>query len=211
MIQKPRLVAGVRLAYLFPCLVGILLLFLAILPHLFYRVGSKVYSTLSLFKLLENTHESCMGFFNGTKEGTTAQLYFHFVMFAFWLLSVISMLLYGVFVLSTMVMTVFVWTPYSPPTPTVNKLKRAYRIAVPNRGFFVFFQILPVLPSLFPYFLQHFSRTVLGQKMYAHYYGIPDFIIVLVLSAASITLFLTTLSAQKDNRMDLFRIYKIEK
>ena len=211
MIQKPRLVAGVRLAYLFPCFVGVILLFLAILPHLFYRVGNEVHSTLSLFKLLENTHERCMDLFNGMKEGTTAELYFHFVMYAFWLLSMISMVLYGIFVLFTTVMTVFIWTPYSTSTPTVNKLKRAYRIAVPNRGFFVFFQILPVLPSLFPYFLQYFSGTVLGQKMYAYYYGIPDFIIVLILSVASITLFLTTLSAQKNNKMDLFRIYKIEK
>ena len=211
MIQKPRSVAGVRIAYLLPCLIGAILLFLALLPHLFYRVGNEVYSTLSLFKLLDNTHESCMGFLNGTKEGTTTELYFHFVMYAFWLLSVISMVLYGIFVIFTTAMTVFIWTPHATPTPTANKLKRAYRIAVPNRGFFVFFQILPVLPSLFPYFLQHFSRTVLGQKMYAHYYGIPDFIIVLILSAASVTLFLTTLRAQKENQMDLFRIYKVEK
>lgn len=210
MIQKPRLVAGIRLAYLMPCLVSLILLFLALVPHLFYRVGSEVHATLSLFKLLENTHDSCQTLFSGAKEGTTAELYFHFVMFAFWLLSVISMTIYGIFVLFTTVMTFSVWTPYSIPTSTVNKLKRAYRIAVPNRGFFVFFQILPVFPSLFPYFLQLFSRTVLGQEMHAYYYGIPDFIIVLIFSAASVTLFLTTLRAQKDNKMDLFRIYKIE-
>ena len=211
--MKPtfKQVGLVRLSSLMPVIGGVILLFLALIPHLFYQAGSDVYTTLSLFELMDNTYQSCMGFFNGSTAGTTADLYFHFVMFAVWAVSLLCIVFYGLFVLATALMVSFVWTPHPQPHPTVNQLKRAYRILVPNRGFYVFFHVLPVLPSVYPYLLQLFSRTMLGQEMHAHYYGIPDFIIVILLSAASVTLFFVTLSAQRENKMDLFRIYKVEK
>ena len=107
-------------------------------------------------------------------------------------------------------MTCFAWTPYRTPTMLENKLKRAYRILVPNRGFFVFFQILPLIPALFPYFFQLFANRMLGQSMRVYYLGIPDFVIVLLLAATSLTLFFVSLSDQKNNKMDLFRIYKLD-
>lgn len=201
----------VRLAYLMPLICGILFCFLAWIPHLFYQAGSDVYSTLSLFELLNNTYEEGMKFLTGTAKGTTADFYFYLVMLAFWALSLLCIVLYGLFAVFTAIMTTFVWTPYAAPTIRGNNLKRAYRIAVPNRGFFVFFQVLPLFPAFYPYVLQMFSKKLLGQTMKAYYYGIPDWIIVLVLTAISIALFVLSLSAQKENKMDLFRIYKIEK
>ena len=127
-----------------------------------------------------------------------------------WAISLLCIILYTIFVIATTVMLSAIWFPQTHPTPLGNKLKRIYRIFVPNRGFFVFFQILPIVPAIFPYLLQWFSKNVYDPWMRVYYYGVPDWIIVFLLSAASITLFLTSLSAQKAHRMDLFRIYKIE-
>ena len=200
----------VRLAYLMPLLCGVIFIFLAWIPHLFYQANGDVYSTLSLFELLNNTYKEGSKFLTGTASGTTGEFYFYLVMLALWTVSFLCIILYGLFAVFTAAMTFVVWTPHAIPTVRVNNLKRAYRIAVPNRGFFVFYQTLPLFPAFYPYFLQLCSQRILGQTMKAYYYGIPDWITVTVLTALSVTLFFVTLSAQKNNKMDLFRIYKIE-
>ena len=198
----------IRLAYLMPLISGIILLILGFVPHLFYRLNNDVYSTLSPFQLLGNTYEQATRFVTGTASGTTADFYFFIVMLAFWAICTLCIALYAIFVIWTTVMLFSVWMPQSSPTVRGNKLKRAYRIFVPNRGFFVFYQILPIAPALFPHLFQLFCKKMLGQTMKVYYYGIPDWIVVAILTTAAITLFLTTLSAQKENKMDLFRIYK---
>ncbi len=200
----------IRLTYLMPTVCGVILLFLAALPHLFYQANNDVYSTLSLFQLLGNTYQEGSKFLTGTAQGTTADFYFYLVMLSFFALSLLCMILYGIFAVFSTVMVGYVWTPHATPTALGNNLKRAYRIAVPNRGFFVFYHLLPLFPSFYPYLLQIFSKKILGMEMKAFYYGIPDVVAVAVLAAASIALFFFTLSAQKENKMDLFRIYKTE-
>lgn len=200
----------IRLAYLMPLISGIILLILGFVPHLFYRLNNDVYSTLSPFQLLGNTYEQATRFVTGTASGTTADFYFFMVMLAFWALSTLCIALFAIFSALTSVMLYSVWTPQNHPTEIGNKLKRLYRIFVPNRGFFVFYQILPIIPAFFPYLFQLFCKKMLGQTMKVYYYGIPDWIVALILSAAAIALFFASLSAQKENRMDLFRIYKIE-
>ena len=210
MSKHQKHIGLIRLAYLMPIVCGVILLFLAAVPHLFYQAGNDVYATLSLFQLLDNTYTEGVKFLTGTAKGTTVDFYFYLVMLSFFALSLLCMILYGFFAIFTAVMTGYVWTPHAVPTVRGNNLKRAYRIAVPNRGFFTFFQLLPIVPSVYPYFLQIFSKRILGMEMKVFYYGIPDVIVVAVLAAASVTLFFVTLSAQKENKMDLFRIYKTE-
>ena len=210
MIKYAKRTWMIRFAYLMPLISGVALSFLAFIPHLFYQANNDIYSTLSLVQLLGNTYGEGSKFLTGTASGTTVDFYFYIVMLALWVISILCIILYAIFVTFTAVMLPLVWSPQNAPSVKANNLKRAYRIAVPNRGFFVFFQILPVVPAIFPYLLQRFSKTILGQKMQVYYYGIPDWIIVLTLAAISITLFFVSLSAQKNNRMDLFRIYKTE-
>ncbi len=204
MIVKVKHVGLIRLAYLLPILNAVVLLILACIPHLFYLSEGEVYDTLSLFRLMGNTYAE-----ESIKE-TTAGLYFSFAMLAVWWISVACIVLYGIFCIATAAMTYSAWTPYRTPSKLENQLKRAYRIVVPNRGFYAFFHILPLIPSLFPYFLQLFAKYMLGQSMRVYYIGIPDFVVVLLLAAVSLTLFFVTLSDQKHNKMDLFRIFKIE-
>ena len=210
MIINVKRVNLIRLAHLLPIFCATVLLLLACIPHFFYLADGTTRNTLSLFELMGNTYNSGTTFLGGTIQGTTADLYFYFVMLTLFWVSVLCMVLYGLFCVATALMTCFVWTPMRTPTELENKLKRAYRILVPNRGFFVVFQLLPLIPSLFPYLFGLFANRMLGQNMRVYYLGIPDFVIILLLGAASLTLFFVTLSDQKHNKMDLFRIFKIE-
>lgn len=209
MMQRTKRLGLIRLAYLMPVINFVIFSFLFLLPRFFYTM-SDVGATWSLFQMLDVTRAAAVHFFNGSTQGTTTDFYFYLVMMSFFALSLLCITLYGIFSVFTAIMTGYVWTPHAVPTVRGNNLKRAYRIAVPNRGFFVFFQLLPIFPSVYPYLFQIVSKRILGQQMKVFYYGIPDVIVVAVLAAASITLFFVTLSAQKENKMDLFRIYKIE-
>jgi len=210
MIVKVKHVGLIRLAYLLPILSATVLLLLACIPHLFYLADGTTRDTLSLFQLMGNTYAGGETFFSGEVRGTTADLYFYFVILTLWWVSVACIVFYGIFCVATAAMTCFAWTPLRTPSQLENKLKRAYRILVPNRGFFVFFQILPLIPALFPYFFQLFANRMLGQSMRVYYLGIPDFTVAVILAAVSLTLFFVTLSDQKNNKMDLFRIYKLD-
>ena len=200
----------IRLAYLTPIVSAAILLILALLPRVFYTSGEGVGPDFSLFQLQALTYETGMKFFSGESAGSTPDFYFYLYMLAFRAISVICMVYYGIFSIFTALMAPLAWTPQARSTPRGNKWKRWYRIVVPNRGFFVFLQFLPLFPALYPYLFQITANKLLGTSMKACYYGIPDFIIVLLLAALSVALFLLTKSHQKQNRMDLFRIYKIE-
>ncbi len=204
-----------RLTYLLPFLLSLLFLTSACLPHLFYQYNiegaQELSGDLSLFELLGNTFDKCFGFLTGSSEGTSAEFYFSVVMMTFWTLSWISVVLYALFSLSTALMCVAVWMPSPTPSKQLNTLKKCYRMLVPNRGFYVFYQILPLIPSAFPYLLQLFYRTMLGIDATVYYYGFPTPILAALLCAASIICFFVTRRAQDLTKMDLFRLYRSEK
>ena len=210
MIGDVKKAWAVRLAYVLPPLTLAVTLLLAALPRFFFQMEGEVYEDLSLLGLMSNTYENCIGFLNGTASGSTNDLYFSYIMLAILAITLAAMIVYGIFALFTTVLLPFVWTPLTSGDPVVNNLKRAYRIFVCNRGFYVFYSLLPVIPALFPYLFQLFYRSRLGMKTTLHFYGIPDLIPVVLLCGACCALFLATLKFQKLNRMDLFRIYKQE-
>ena len=201
----------VRLAYLMPMISGLIYLALACIPHLFYQSGADALDTLSLLQLLQNTYRDCIGFLRGVSDGSVAAFYFSAVMMIFWVLSLLFVALYALFAAATAVLCgLILWTPGTVPQPWMNKVKRCYRMLVPNRVFFVIWSLLPLLPACFPYILQGFFRSILGESATVHYFGLPDPVYVALLAAAGIALFLLTLPAQKTFRMDLFRLYKTQ-
>ena len=210
MRNTSKLIPAVRLAHLLPPISAAIMLLLASVPRFFFQIGGEVLDDLSLFGLMVNAYEFCRGVFNGTIESDTAAIYFSDIMITILAVSLAAIVFYAIFALFTALMNGFVWTPQANGHPTVNKLKRAYRILVPNRACYVIYNLLPLIPSVFPYFFRHFYHTRLGMKTTLHYYGFPDVILVALLCGASCALFLRTLSAQRENRMDLFRVYKVK-
>ncbi|MBE6634517.1 MAG: hypothetical protein E7620_09290 [Ruminococcaceae bacterium] len=210
MIGNEKKAWAVRLAYLLTPLSSVILLLLAALPRFFFQMEGEIYEDLSLLGLMSNTFENCKGFLNGTANGSTNDLYFSYIMMAILAVTVAAMVIYAVFALFTALLIPFVWTPNTAGDPTVNNLKRAYRVFVFNKGFYVVYNLLPLIPALFPYLFQLFYRSRLGMKTTLHFYGLPDLIPTALLCLACCGAFLATLKLQKLNRMDLFRIYKQE-
>ncbi len=206
-LQHP---AQIRLCYLLPLLSGLLLLALAAIPHFYFTTDTSALDTMSLFGLLDNTYQTCIGFFNGEANGNVSSLYFSYVMMTFWVLSWLCIALYGLFAVSTALISMAAWTPYAVPTHFGNNCKRLYRLLVPNEGMFVFFSLLPLLPSVFPWLLQIFYRNMLELPATLHYFGLPDVVYALLLSAACIALLFLTAAARREKlRMDIFRLYKL--
>lgn len=199
----------VRLCYLLPVLNGAILLALACIPHLFYQSGPDALDTLSLMQLLQNTYSNCIGFLQGSADGSVAAFYFSVVMMIFWALCWLTMVLYALFALASAVLcALIVWTPGTASQPWMNTAKRCYRMLVPNRVCYGIWCALPLLPSFFPYILQGFYRSILGEQATLHYFGLPDPVYVILLAGLAAALFVLTLPAQKEYRMDLFRLYK---
>lgn len=209
-LSKTKQIALIRLCYLIPALCGLIALVLACAPRFFYQSGGEAFDTMSLFQLLDNTYQNCVVFLKGSANGSVSALYFSYIMMAFWVLAWFCIVFYGIFVFATALTSITVWTPNTPGSPAINTFKRCYRMLVPNRVFYIIWCCLPVLPSFFPFILQAFYRSVLKEGANAHYFGIPDPVIVLLLCAVSAAFFLLTRASQKELRMDLFRLYKAE-
>lgn len=204
-----RRVALIRTCYLLPPVLAVFYLFFGYLPHLYYLSDGVATANISLFALMSNTLQSCKGFFNGTASGTTADLYFSYVMLSVWVISLITIVLYAIFAIANAAAVALIWSPDQKPTKTVNLAKKIYRMVVPNRFFYGVSCFLPAFPALFPYFLQRFYRTVIGITPTVHYIGPPDPIIAVLLGAACIALFALTKRAQSELRMTPFKLYKV--
>ncbi len=201
--------ALVRIACLAPLLIGVALLILAIAPRFFYTLEGKPQSDISLFWLLGNTVENCITFFRSEETRVPSEFYFSIWAFVFALLSWLCILLHAIFVCMTALLTVLTW--HGEASPAINSLKRYYRLLVPNRVCYALFNLLPLLPAFFPYILQGFYGSVMLLNTPVFYYGIPDPITVGVLLLLSNLLFLCSLSAQDNQHMNLFRLYKTGK
>ena len=199
-----------RLCYVLPLVFGAVMLVLALLPRLFYQSGNDIFDEMSLFQLLDNTYTNCLRVIQNPATGSASEVYFSYIMFTFWVLSWLCILLYALFAIFTACMSSVVWSPDSPATPLGNNFKRCYRILVPNGACYVIFCALPLLPACYPYLLQLFYSTVLKTPANVHYFGAPDFVPVLIFSVACSALFILTRSAQKELRMDLFKLYKVK-
>jgi len=207
--------ALVRTAHLLPSLTALILLIFAALPHFFYQSGVGTSSTMGVFQILNISFDESLTYFGTTMiESTVADFYFYVWLIVFCVLSWACVFFYAVYAVIHTVVSIFVvWSPDLHPTQGSNLIKRIYRVIVPNRGFYAFYNLLPLLPSFFPLILQTLYRRILMEKVTTYYFGIPvpvDSIVAILLCGASIALFFVSLKAQKRCRMDLFRIYKAE-
>ncbi len=210
--MNPRSIPWIRLAYLLPLILGVLFLVVACLPHFFfsYQLEStpELSRDMSLFDLLDNAFATCSPFLGSDAKGAPSDLYFAYTILAFWVLFWISVILYAVFAVFTALLGVLMWTPTTEGSKPLNTTKRVYRILVPNRVFYVIFCLLPLLPACFPYIVQLFYRSILSLEASVTYYVMPMPIPVLLLCALSVISFLLTKRAQRDWKMDAFRLYK---
>lgn len=198
----------IRAAYLLPLAVGIFSLFLGLYPHLFFTSDGTLYDSVSFFGFLENTRATCFAVLRDVSAATPGAVYFAYVMIALWGLSCLLAVWYAVFLLLLGLLSTVALTPRAA-FPLLNKWKRIFRTVVPARGFFVFLSLVPTLLSLLPWLFTVLYARLLGQTAALHYDLFPDIAVLAPLSLLGVALYLLTLRAQKEEKIDLFRIYKV--
>ena len=196
----------VRLAYLMPAIVGLLLLIHSLVPHLYFIYEEELYQTMSSHRLMSNTWESCMAML----ENESADQYvtfFSYIMVIFVVLSRLFALLYAIFAVLVTAMSIRAFS-VSPTDRTANRSKRWLHLYCPNRVAYAVFGLLPLLPAFFPYLLSHFYRSRLGMEMKVFFFGPSDPLLAGVLILLLELSFFLTLRMQSETHLDLFRLYK---
>lgn len=199
-----------RLAYLLPFIVGVIFLIWACLPHLFFVKDGEAHQTLSLFRLMRNTWAECQSVLSGTTEATPAAAYFSYIMKAY---LVVSWAAIAVFALNVTVSAFCSVSAFgkNPTAPEANDAKRWMKFFCFNRIWFAISLITPIVPTFFPVLLAYLYRKTFVYNITVHYFGLPAWLVVTLLSVALFTLFVATLRAQASQHLDMFRLYKAKK
>lgn len=196
----------IRMTHLLPLLAGLALLIPALVPHIFFFQDGKLSATVNLFDLLGYIRAQASNILHASGSVAPSSYRFALLMSALTVASWFFAAWYAVFAVLTAVVSV--WDFAAPPSEALNTAKRVYRILVPNRVFYGVFCFLPLLPALMPILYARFLRSMLGTAVTVHFYGAPDWVYALVAGVVCALPFYLLLRAQKERKMDLFRIYR---
>ena len=212
MMQKPNTGRRFlcRFVYLLPAISGIILLAWAMIPHLFFVEKGEAHETLTLFQLMGNTWEFGETVLSGTSENAAPAAYFSTVMEAVVVASWISIVLFAV---NATVMAICApWAHANPPTsPSSNNAKRWMRLFCFGRGWVAFTLLLPILPALFPCILVDMQNEIFVANISLHYYLVPAWIVAILLCVTQFVLFVATVRVQREEHLDMFRLYKAKR
>lgn len=198
----------VRLSYLLPLLSGLLLLIPAFVPHIFFYRGKSLSATIGLFDLLGYLRAEASHVLHASE--TVAPSIYRSALLAS-ILTVASwffIVWYAIFAILSAV--VGIWASQKISSASLNTAKRVYRIVVPNRVFYGIFCFLPLLPALMPYCYERFLSTTLSETVRVYFYGPPDWVWALIGGVLCAVPFFLSLRAQKEQKIDLFRIYRLQ-
>lgn len=212
MSRAPSLLrrALIRIAYLLPAIFGIVMLIVALLPHVFFFYNGAAYETQSMLSLMASTWEESRAMLDGSVNGSSAAYFFSLIMSVFVVLSWVCGILYALTAAASAVCSCIAFA-YPPTHPISNRSKRWMQFFCPNRVLYVLSNLLLLLPAAFPQILQHFYRTQFAYDMKLYFIGVNDLILAIVFVVVNVTSFLALLPAQADEHMDLFRLYKSKK
>ena len=197
---------AIRLCHALPLFCGALLLIPALVPHVFFLQDGSLSATVNLFDLLGYLRAQAVNILHA--EGAVEPATYRFALLVSVLTAVSWFLLawYAIFALFTAVLGSVAID--APPSAGLNTAKRVYRILVPNRVFYGVFCFLPLFPAAMPLLYAGLLRAMLKTNAAAHFYGPPDPVYALLAGLACALPFFLLLRAQKEEKMDLFRLYK---
>ncbi len=201
----------IRVSYLLPAAVGLIFLIHAAIPHLYFIHEAEAHETLSLFALVQNAYSDCNVILKGASEVSNYAIVFSYVVLfcavAFW----VCLVLYWIMALSAAIASTVAFT-YPPTSVQANRAKRWFRLFCPNRALYCISHLLLPICAAFPQILLYCYRHQLGYLgMTLHFFGPSDLILVVILILLSLTSHLLLLSAQSEEHMDLYRLYKAKK
>ena len=195
-----------RAVYLLPLVMGLLLLALALIPHIYFVYNGEVHETMTPLKLVNNTWEVCKGLLDSKSDNPYA-VFFSYIMTFFVILFWIFAAVYALFAVTVTVCSMWAFS-VSPTDRISNRAKRWMHLLCPNRICYAIFGLLPLFPSFFPHILAHFYETRLDMKIKVFFFGPPDHVWVILLVLLFELGFFLTLEAQARSHTDMFRLYK---
>ena len=210
-VARPLIV----IAYLLPVLIGIFLLIWANIPHLFFfdKANNDPKMSQGLFDLMGRTWDACVGQLNGSFETTPFNMYFPYIMIFAIVVSWLCIFLYAVTVVPTAVCSILAFA-YPPTSKNANLAKRWLHFFCPNRITYIIFQLLILVPACFPILLESCQQTMFPEmaNIFIYYdFVLPDWLLVGALTVIGIAFWLILLPAQRDEHMDMYRLYKAKK
>ncbi len=196
-----------RLIYLLPLILFVAFCIYAAIPHVWFVYSGKAQPTMSLFSLQANAWESAeimrentdAASINLTNAITVASI-------LFWG----ALVLLGLFAILVAVCSLVAFSQ-SPTSTLSNRTKRVLGLLCPNRITYLILPLFSLIPAFMPQILEFAYRTTAGIEMRAHAFPFYDFVMALILIAGSLIPYLTTLSWQGEEHLDMFRIYRAGK
>ncbi len=198
--------SNARLSYLMPLLLALWIWIGAAVPHLWFVYDGDARKTLDLFTLVSNTWEQCNAAIEVPSSSGIEQGFAHLMRAAvivFW----IALGLFTLFALWSAALSTVAFA-MEPVDRYTNRTKRIFHLLCPNRVTYLILCALPILPALFAHLLEWSYNALLGMKVQLYFEGHHDLLVAVIGAVLSGALFLLTLSDQKTERMDMFRIYK---
>ena len=199
----------IQFCYLFPLFAALLLLLPFLIPHLFFHTSGELTGTVSLPELMQSNVRYALSNLSGTAGSGSGTVYFSAATLAYAGVSLLLLVWYLLWAVSAAITSVYCFS-FVEPNAKANAAKRVWRMIVPNRVFYVLLSFAPLPAACYPYFFAFLCRAALGVDTTAYYYGAPDFVYVLIAGILCSAPFLALLPKQRDENMDLFRIYKIK-
>ena len=198
----------IRIAYLLPAIGGLILLIYALIPHIYFIYDGAAYETLSTFTLVGNTFSDCSALLDGTTDGSNYAAVFSYLMIFFGILFWIGIICYTVMAASAAICSCLAFSQ-KPTAKESNQAKRWFRFFCPNRGLYIFSNLLILLSAAFPHILLYFYHTQLGYtSMSVHFFGISDLVLAAILVLLNLVFFIALLPAQSAEHLDMYRLYK---
>ena len=194
-------------AYLLPAISFLLLLVYALIPHLYFIYQDTAYETMSLFTMVQNTWRECQGALVST-GASVAAMRFSYTMSAAVILFWVALVLNGLITLASGICALYAFSK-APTDRLSNRAKKLLRFVCPNRVCFLLGGLLPLLYTAFPFILRHAYREQMGMPISIYTTThLADVIPAALLVLLSTALYAATLSLQRREHLDLFRLYK---
>lgn len=201
-LPRPFLRFLCRLCYLLPALFGIVLLIHAAVPSFWFVCDHAAGDTHSLFTLEGIVWEWTQTPAAQAESGLSVLL-LRIWCVLFWVLPI----LFGILAALSAICSLLAFS-LPPVTTASNRIKRVLHLLCPNRICFLLFQFFPVVAALLPQVLLFCYTSLMGMEMRLAGEGCWDWILALCFALSSSLLFFLTLPMQREERLDMFCIYK---
>ncbi len=199
--------ALIYVAYCLPLLTAFFLTIWFALPHMWFVYEGESYENTSIFALVETTWENrdSEEANEGLNNAEAVNRMRAVIVVAFWC-AFTMMWVFSVLVAACALLALSL-----PPTERLtNRTKRVLYLLCPNRITYLLGCVLPLLPALFPGVLifcyQNLYQLAVGMRI--GYEPFADWIMAAIAAGLSVAAFILTLPWQREEHMDLFRIYK---